>query len=265
MSPPRLRPRTASTARLTSSKTSARASDSASFRGKSIGGIHAAVPLKGLLTPGSAGDDGQEVETLEPEEEVRRVREAEEGGGHVHGAPDADGAPAGDRVADPEAEEDHPQDDADAEHADAAKEAEEGRHAQGRDEEDKELVVAREPMDDADPEHGPVFRETGEVDVGVLEVPGFVAVEVAVKDPELEEEAEDADPDEADPAEELHVGPEIPKGGLPEREQDACDEARRAHVALGTAQAHEGRLPEVPAPGQEVRNGDGRGRGVAVL
>src|SRR3970040_1299659 len=127
MSPPRLRPRTASTARLTSSKTSARASDSASFRGKSIGGIHAAVPLKGLLSPGSAGDDGQEVETL------------------------------------------------------------------GRDEEDKELVVAREPMDDADPEHGPVFRETGEVDVGVLEVPGFVAVEVAVKDPELEEEAEDAD------------------------------------------------------------------------
>src|SRR3989337_3926520 len=110
MSPPRLRPRTASTARLTSSKTSARASDSASFRGKSIGGIHAAVPLKGLLSPGSAGDDGQEVETLEPEEQVRRVREAQEGGGHVHGAPDADGAPPGDRGAEPEAEEGHPPD-----------------------------------------------------------------------------------------------------------------------------------------------------------
>src|SRR6267143_2170457 len=150
--------------------------------------VHGAPsPRDGLKSrPAESAAEREEVDPLEARQEVDPVGDAEERGGDVHDPPDLRGPPSEDRVAEAESEQDHPRHDPEAEHPVSDEEPldRQARHHEGSDQQDEDLVVAREPVDDPDPEHGSVLPVPPEVPVRVVVFLHSMRVGVVVEEAE---------------------------------------------------------------------------------
>ena len=174
----------------------------------------------------AASPDG--VDPAESEQDEGAVEDAQRPRGQGHRAPNALSAPPPEGEREGEAEGDHPDDDARAEHRHAQDQTREGRDAERGDEQDQEFVVAREAVHDPDAEHRPVVPEPPHVDVNVLVLRRLlvaVAVRVAElrEDLELPREADDPQDDEHDADGDLERLEHVAQERFPAEEEDHGD------------------------------------------
>ncbi len=120
-------------------------------------------------------------------------------------------------------------------------------------------------MDDADAEHRAVLGVLVEMHVHMDVLFRFVAVRVAMEEPEFDEQPEDPDDHEHDRNGELEIREDTLQDCGPEFVQEDRDDRRGDHVPRGPAHAHQRRLAKALAARQQVGDGDEVVRVVAVL
>ena len=211
----------------------------------------------------------ERIETFEAGEQEDPVGDADHGDRRVDDVAYRPVSPPQHGIVQTDREDDHPHDDAQAEHCDADEDPTQGRHAERDDEEVQELVIARKTVDDPDREHRLVFSVGREmaveprVKVPVLHhaVPMFVHMENV----ELPQKSDHTDHQEHDRDEKIEMGRDAGEDRRSQRVEEERDDRRRQHVAGRPAHAHQTRPADAPAPGDQVRHRDEVIRVIAML
>ena len=211
----------------------------------------------------------ERIETFEAGEQEDPVGDADHGDRRVDDVAYRPVSPPQHGIVQTDREDDHPHDDTQAEHCDADEDPTQGRHAERDDEEVQELVIARKTVDDPDREHRLVFpvRRQMAVEPGV-EVPMLhqaVPMFVDMEHVEFPQESNHPDHEKHDCDEKIEMGRDAREERRPQCVEDDRDDRRGQHVTGRPAHAHQTRLPDAPAPSDQVRHRDEVVRVIAVL